>query len=95
MLTLLYAGPTIFGYPYPLVSENMYADHIGEPTYRMRHYSFLFQTFVLMNLFNMLNCRVLNANEVGEGALKKDFNIFTRMNKNWWFWIVLLIELNI
>jgi len=66
----------------------------------MRHYSFLFHTFVLMNLFNMLNCRVVNGEEnqprnEGEEAPKKEFNIFARLNKNWWFPIVMLAELNI
>jgi len=60
----------------------------GKPTYRLQHYTFLFQTFVLMNLFNMFNCRVLPTNE------DKALNIFTRPLSNWWFLIVFLAEVN-
>jgi magnesium-transporting ATPase (P-type) len=100
ILTFMYAGPSIFGTPYSLVSEEMRMGPNSEPTQRMRHYSFLYHTFVLMNLFNMLNCRVMNCEEnlpreEGDEAPKKDFNIFARMNKNWWFPIVMLAELNI
>ena len=43
---------------------------------------------MLMNLFNMLNCRVLPS--------EKDpcFNIFRNMTANWWFLIILLFEIN-
>jgi len=100
MLTLLYAGPTMFGHPYHLVTEELRAGPTNEPTLRMRHYSFLFHTFVLMNLFNMLNCRILNGEENSarneeDEAPKKYFNVFARMNKNWWFPIVMLAEFNI
>ena len=30
------------------------------PTARLLHQTFLFQTFVMMNMFNMLNCRILD-----------------------------------
>jgi hypothetical protein len=97
MLTMLYAGPTIFGTPYSLVTEEMRSEPSNEPTQRMRHYSFLFHTFVLMNLFNMFNCRVMNCEENAPGAEapKKDFNVFARLHKNWWFPLILLAELNI
>lgn len=58
-----------------------------------------------MNIFNMLNCRILNDNEnapkpiVMEGEVappvKRQFNIFTRLHTNWWFLIVFFGELNI
>jgi hypothetical protein len=40
------------------------------PTYRLMHYTFLFQVFVMMNLFNMWNCRVIPSAEF------KELNIF-------------------
>ena len=32
-------------------------------TNQLQHYTFLFQTFMLMNLFNMVNCRALPTEE--------------------------------
>lgn len=69
----------------------------------------MFHCFVMMNLFNMINCRVLDVepkdfsiedSTVEEQAQameanKPNYNIFTRPFNNWWFWIVFLVELNI
>jgi len=57
MVILLYAGPKIFGIeynlintPYYTVSNNPLLD--GMDTNRLTHYTFLFNTFMMMNLFN-------------------------------------------
>jgi len=42
-----------------------------------------------MNLFNLVNCRKLG------GETDKEYNIFENIHHNWWFLIILLIELNI
>merc|ERR1712037_773857 len=65
----------------------------------------------MMNLFNMVNCRVLDpipqpVPDLGEDvdaedrqalidANKPNFNIFHRMFDNLWFWIVIMAELNV
>lgn len=63
----------------------------------------------MMNIFNMVNCRVLDQMPVeatieessllDEGKLRRggsrEFNIFQRPFQNLWFWIVLLAELNV
>ena len=59
------------------------------PTYRLQHLTLLFHTFVLMNLFNMFNCRVIGNQE------DPCFNVFAHISHNWWFLIALLIELNV
>ena len=93
MTTLLYAAPAMFGINYNLVKTPLYTSDTegvdGGATYRLQHYTFLFQTFMLMNLFNTLNCRVL--------PTEKDpqFNIVKNITGNWWFLIVLLFEFNI
>ena len=93
MTTLLYATPAMFGINYNLVKTPLYTSDAegvdGGATYRLQHYTFLFQTFMLMNLFNTLNCRVL--------PTEKDpqFNIVKNITGNWWFLIVLLFEFNI
>ena len=50
---------------------------------RLYHYTLMFHTFVLMNLFNQINCRKLGL---------KDFNIFERFINNFWFIAVLAGE---
>jgi len=105
IMTLLYAGPTIVDHPYNLIKVSLTNGTFDQPTLRMKHYSFIFQTFILMNIFNMLNCRILNDNENGpkpiviEGEvappIKRQFNIFARLHTNWWFLIVFFGELNI
>lgn len=62
----------------------------------------------MMNLFNMVNCRIVDAmpedrtveesgvsdQAEGQGS-RPDFNIFKQPFSNMWFWIVLFAELNI
>lgn len=57
MIILLYAGPAMFGIKYNMVSTPL--RNGAEPTYRLQHYTMLFQTFVMMSLFNMWNCRIM------------------------------------
>lgn len=108
MIILLYAAPAVGGYKYDIFKEELRHDD-GTPTYRLQHQTFMFQCFVMMNLFNMVNCRVLGSiparpvtieessvNEVAHtGTDGREFNIFVRIHHNWWFLIILLAELNI
>jgi hypothetical protein len=69
----------------------------------------MFHCFVIMNLFNMFNCRVLGSMPVARPSIEessvneiqhtgtdgKEFNIFARLHHNWWFLIILLAEVNI
>jgi magnesium-transporting ATPase (P-type) len=66
-------------------------DEEGYPTRRTQHYTFMFQTYVLMNIFNQFNCRFIG----GDPELIPDtYNIFRFIFSNWWFLIVVLGELN-
>jgi len=65
MATLLYMTPSMFDIQYDIVN-----DFTSVPANRNVHYTFLFHTLVLMNLFNMFNCRKLGS----EGS--RDLNIF-------------------
>jgi magnesium-transporting ATPase (P-type) len=58
MLIMLYGGPAMFGIEYNLYTTEMKYDSV--PSYRMQHQTLLFQIFVMMNLFNMVNCRILD-----------------------------------
>lgn len=87
MTILLYFAPLMGGYSYHLVQSPL-RDENGS-TDALVHYTFMFQTFVLMNLFNLVNCRKLS------GENDKEYNIFENIHHNWWFLIILLVELNI
>ena len=109
MLLLMYTAPQAGDYPYNLFNTPMTDSATGQLSPRALHQTFMFHCFVMMNLFNMINCRVLDTvpKEVSiedssldeqaavEEANKPNYNIFTRPFNNWWFWIVFLVELNI
>lgn len=72
MFVFQYWGPAIFGKKYALINCPYYVDSNlddfnSQPTNKVYHHTFLFATFMFMNIFNMLNARKLGV---------KDFNIF-------------------
>ena len=88
MLILLFFGAGIFGISYNLVNCPDYVTSnstyfSGQPTNKVIHYSFLFYTFMMMNLFNMLNARRIGI---------RDFNIFSRLFNNFLFIIIVVLE---
>lgn len=88
MLILLYLGPTIFQVEYDFFNAQI-RNEDGSSTWRLQHNTLMFQTFVLMCITNMFNCRVLPTEN------NKGLNIFTNIFGNYWFLIVVLAELNI
>jgi Ca2+ transporting ATPase len=110
MILCLYVGPKVGGYEYNMFNTEM-SVKIGDnryDSYRCLHQTFMFQVFFMMNLFNMVNCRLVDPipqpEPEGEDAEvlaefrannRPRFNIFTRPFGNWWFWIVLFAELNV
>lgn len=60
-------------------------DEAKMPTDKLKLNTLCFNTFMLMNIFNMLNCRV-NTNEL---------NIFTNLFNNIYFWIVVIFEFSV
>lgn len=95
MLTMLYFGEMMFNFCDKIedtdVNEECYYDMVNDALTadggaRMRHYSFLFQCFVLMNVFNTFNCRKLPSHEDPE------YNVFSRLHTNIWFIIVVAAE---
>ena len=89
---LLYAGPAMFGITYNMVNAPYYAitsssssnsDFYNVATNRLIHYSFMFQTFMFMNIFNTFNCRKLQP---------KEFNIFSSFFNNFLFLIIIAAE---
>jgi magnesium-transporting ATPase (P-type) len=85
LIVMLYTVPWWFGKGYDLV-DNYRITFVGsnvDEVHKLQHYTMLFHTFVLMNLFNQLNSRKIGW---------KDLNIFDQFFNNFYFLIVLVLE---
>lgn len=93
LIVMLYTVPWWFGKGYKL-ADNSEIDFYGATEnetpeftlarqYKLEHYTMIFHTFVLMNLFNQLNSRKLGWREI---------NIFERFFNNFKFLLVLFAE---
>ena len=63
MLIMLYAGPSMFDIQYNFYTAGLRDKDLNgdsHPTNRLLHQTLMFQVFVMMNMFNMINCRVLD-----------------------------------
>lgn len=80
---LMYFGQFIFfENSFNLVTTPM-RDDLGKATDRLVLDTIVFHSFILMNLFNQVNCRVVDAREV---------NVFLTLFNNPTFWIVMAFE---
>lgn len=93
ILILMYFGQMMFfDKPFNLIMEKLRHEeanpelgiNVDDPTDKLKLHTMIFHTFVLMNLFNQINCRIVN-----EGQL----NIFRTLFNNYLFWLVLLFEM--
>ena len=87
LLTLLFRGGQIFGIDYS-ESDPFYpnADWIaahpdsgyteGQPTPKVEMYTIIYNAFIMMQLFNMINARKLG---------EREFNVFSNFFNNWMF----------
>ena len=66
-------------------------DDGGYPTRKMKHFTMLFHTFVIMNVLNQFNCRNIGGDPA---VIAVTYNVFKYIFSNWWFLIVVLGELN-
>lgn len=105
MYLIMFVGPMVGGYQYNLFTTEMTNEN-GTPSFRKLHQTYMFQCFVFMNLFNMVNCRVLGSiaapaelddsvAAVADTTDGKEYNIFAGIHRNWWFLIVLFAEFNV
>jgi len=85
---LLFSAPAIFGIKYELYNTPLRDGPNAEPTNRLIHQTFLFEIFVIMNLFNLFNCRRLSTID------HTSINVFSSLVGNWYFLIVLLVTVN-
>jgi len=84
LLVLVYFGEFIFfPKPFNIIYEEL-RDENGKATDHLVLDTIVFHTFILMNLFNQINCRVIDADE---------FNVFKTLFNNLTFWAVMIFEL--
>lgn len=86
LIVLMYFGGMIFfEEPLNLVTAAK-RDELLNPTARLELDTIIFHTFILMSLFNQINCRVVDSDEVS------DMNIFRTLFTHFTFIIVLGAE---
>jgi Ca2+-transporting ATPase len=85
MILMYFGGLILFEKSINLVFDPL-RNNDGSPSDRLRLDSIIFNTFVLMNLFNQINCRIVSANEL---------NVFKTILNNIWFWLIILFELGV
>lgn len=84
LLVLMYCGQLIFfEKSFNVVTAPTRAPVTGAATDKLKLNTLCFNTFMIMNIFNMLNCRV-NTNEL---------NIFSNLLINKLFWMVFIFEM--
>lgn len=82
LIVLMYAGQFMFfDESFNIVTTPPRKDGVATPKLELN--TMCFNTFMLMNIFNMLNCRV-NTNEL---------NIFTNLLNNKFFWLIFIFEM--
>ena len=80
----MYAGPFIFFEKgFNPVTEPL-RDESGQPTNRLVLDTIVFHTFILMNMFNQINCRVVDAQEI---------NVFATLFNNPMFFVIFGFEM--
>lgn len=85
MIVLMFFGGLIFFEDSPNLIYTPRRDPVTfKGTNRLILDTICFNTFVLMNMFNMLNCRIVDQDEI---------NIFKTLFNNQFFWIIFFIEM--
>jgi Ca2+ transporting ATPase len=73
---LLFFGEFIWDIPYAK-ADKFYEGDV--PLNKAIHYTILFNTFIYMQLFNEINCRMVGA---------RQFNVFHNLQRNWVFVVI-------
>merc|ERR1711935_257778 len=85
MIILIFGGQAMFfEKDFNIITTGDYDEETMLPTDKMRKDVACFHTFMLMNIINMINCRVINEHQD---------NVFKTLFNNKIFWVIFLIEL--
>ena len=86
MMFLMYFGSFIFFEKSFNIITAKPRDDTGAPTSRLVMDTIIFHSFILMNLFNQINCRVVDAREI---------NVFKTLFNNPIFWVIMAFEFGV
>lgn len=81
MMVVMFFGRAIFGFEYASSDSSKNPTTSGGFN-KAQHYTAIFDTFVFLQLFNQINCRVVGP---------RDFNVFTAFFSNWIFILITFI----
>lgn len=85
MIILMFGAQAMyFDEPFDIVTSDLRDKDSNLPEGRLRKDTLCFHTFMLMNIINMINCRVVNENED---------NVFKTIFDNGMFWIIFILEM--
>jgi magnesium-transporting ATPase (P-type) len=76
MVLVMYFGRSMFNLPYQS------SDQVADTPNKQQHFTIIFNTFVFLQFFNQINCRVVGPT---------DFNVFAGFFSNWIFILVLAV----
>jgi len=77
MILVITLGPVVGGLDYKFTTNP--TDNTDEGVDKLKHMTYIFNTFVFLQIFNEFNCRKIGA---------KDYNILEGITSNWYFLLV-------
>ena len=80
MMIIMFAGKTFIGYSYTNATQAIEDTPAGHS--KMRHFTVIFNTFIFLQFFNLINCRDVSAAKL---------HGFHGLHKNFMTWLVLLV----
>jgi len=80
MMIIMYAGKSIIGYQYTNATQAI--EDTPEGKDKMRHFTLIFNTFIFLQFFNLINCRDVSAAKL---------HGFHGLHLNFMTWLVLLV----
>ena len=80
MMIIMFAGKTILKYQYTNATQAIEDTPAGHD--KMKHFTLIFNTFVFLQFFNLINCRDVSATKL---------HGFHGLHKNFMTWLVLLV----
>lgn len=80
MMIIMYCGKSIIGYHYTNATQAIEDTPQGHD--KMKHFTLIFNTFIFLQFFNLINCRDVSAAKM---------HGFANLHTNFMTWLVLLI----
>lgn len=82
MMVIMFAGKSVFNLTYTNATQTIDKDIFGFGKQKMIHMTLIWNTFIFMQIFNLINCRDVSVNGM---------NGFSGLHKNFMTYLILLI----